>query len=148
VKWLLLMIATLFCGLLDAQELATSKASSRFQAVDIYIDPQNQPLAAYQLEFSADKGTAKVVGIEGGAYPAFAAAPFYDPRAIQQEHVIIAAFSTAPANQLPAIKMRVATIHLQLVGDRTPRYALKVEATATATGEKIKSVATFQERNQ
>ena len=51
-------------------------------------------LAAYQIEFSVTNILTKIVGIEGGQHPAFREPPFYDPKAMQQERVIIAAFST------------------------------------------------------
>ena len=68
------------------------------------MDSGSTPLAAYQIEFTATNGIARIVGIEGGAHPAFRQPPFYDPKAIQHEHVIIASFSTANAADLPTGK--------------------------------------------
>ncbi len=132
-------------GTLLAQPAAT-KDTVRFQAVDIFIDSKETSLAAYQLEFLVKSGDAKVVGVEGGEHPAFKDAPFYDPKAIQHERVIIAAFNTAAADKLPKGKTRVATMHLQITGDRNPDYAVKLETAATLEGRKIGVETTFEER--
>jgi hypothetical protein len=91
----------------------TNEAPIRFRAVDIFVDSKDKPLAAYQLEFSVTGADAKIVGIEGGEHAAFSTPPFYDPKAMQQERVIIAAFSTNAVSRLPQGRTRVATIHLQ-----------------------------------
>jgi hypothetical protein len=120
--------------------------SIHFQAVDIFVDANDIPLAAYQLEFKATNGNVKIVGIEGGEHPAFKEAPYYDPKAMQQERVIIAAFST-DAN-LPNGKTRVATIHLQIIGDQSPGYSVKLAVAADAGGNKTSAEATFEERTK
>ena len=140
----LLLFAALL-GTLLAQPAAT-KETIRFQAVDIFIDSKDTPLAAYQLEFLVKTGDAKVVGVEGGEHPAFKDAPFFDPKAIQHERVIIAAFNTAAADKLPKGKTRVATIHPQITGERNPDYAMKLETAATLEGKKIVVEMTYEER--
>src|ERR1051325_5609458 len=140
---LFLLLALL--GSLLAQPAVTNQ-SVRFQAVDVFIDSKESPLAAFQLEFSVSTGDAKVVGVEGGEHPAFKNAPFYDPKAIQNERVIIAAFNTASGNQLPKGKSRVATIHLQITGEQKPDYAVKLETAATLEGRKITAETTHEER--
>src|SRR6267142_3694254 len=82
---------------LFAQQRADEEGRSRFRAVDIFIDPKGAPLAAWQIEFAATNGVAKIVGIEGGEAEPFRNPPFYDPKAMQGERVIIAAFSTEAA---------------------------------------------------
>ena len=94
--WLIILCFGLAAGLL-AQQPAIEEGRSRFGAVDIYVDSGSTPLAAYQLEFAATNGVAKIVGIEGGEPAAFRQPPFYAPKAIQNERVIIASFSTASA---------------------------------------------------
>jgi hypothetical protein len=99
-----ILIAIMFCLLsanLSAQQPAASDVAVRFLTVDIFVDTKDKPLAAYQIEFSATNTVAKIVGIEGGEHPAFRDAPYYDPKALQQERVILAAFSTEPDNRLP-----------------------------------------------
>jgi hypothetical protein len=129
-----------------AHEAAGEESRSRFCAVDIYLDSKSTPLAAYQLEFAVTNRVAKIVGIEGGEHAAFRQAPFYDPKAIQKERVIIAAFSTEPPVKLPAGKTRVATIHLQLSGDAAPEFELKLEAAADSDGKRIFAEPLCQER--
>lgn len=131
---------------LGAQEISAAKAV-HFRAVDVFVDSGSKPLAAYQLEFTATAG-AKIVGIEGGEHAAFKEAPFYDPKAIQHERVIIGAFSTAKADKLPAGKTRVATIHLQITGDEAPRYEVKLTAAATVGGKKIPAQASAEENQR
>ena len=140
----LLLLAALL-GTLLAQAAVTDQ-TVRFQAVDIFIDSKDTPLAAYQLEFLVKTGDAKVVGVEGGEHPAFEDAPFFDPKAIQHERVIIAAFTTVAADKLPKGKTRVATIHLQITGERNPDYAMKLETAATLEGKKIVVEMTYEER--
>jgi hypothetical protein len=130
-----------------AQESTPKPEPVRFRAVDIFVDSTNRPLAAYQLEFAAPAG-AKIVGIEGGEHAAFKEAPFYDPKAMQHECVIIGAFSTAAADKLPTGKTRVATIHLQTTGELAPRYAVQVKAAATVGGKKISVHANAEEKQR
>ena len=131
---------------LCAQQPAREEGPSRFSAVDIYMDSKNAPLAAYQIEFSATNGVAKIVGIEGGDSAAFHEPPFYDAKAIQHERVIIAAFNTAAVEKLPSGKTRIATIHLQIVGDASPQFELKLQAAANSDGNRISADASFEER--
>jgi hypothetical protein len=116
-----------------------------FRAVEVFVDSTNKPLAAYQLEFTASRG-AKIVGIEGGEHAAFKAAPFYDPKAMQHELVIIGAFSLAKADKLPSGKTRVATIHLQTTGNEPPRYEVRLATAATVGGKKIPAHASAEEK--
>src|SRR5436190_21520886 len=141
----MLLVLLALLGTLLAQPAATNQ-TVRFQAVDIFIDSKETPLAAYQLEFQVKTGDAKVVGVEGGEHSAFKDAPFYDPKAIQQERVIIAAFSTTAADKLPKARTRVATIHLQITGHQKPEFHLRLETAATSNGNKIPVAGTFEER--
>lgn len=109
-------------------------AEGRFTFVDIYADCGATPLAAYQIELLATHGTFKIVGIEGGAHPAFAEPPYYDPAALYHERVILAAFSTD--DDLPVGRTRVARVHVLLEAE-TPVYAVKLMAAATADGTPI-----------
>jgi hypothetical protein len=133
-----LLLAVLFaflCGNTFGQQPSTNAANIRFAAVDIFLDSPDKPLAAYQLEFAITNGLAKIVGIEGGEHPAFREPPFYDPKAMQSERVVIAAFSTG--KQLPIGKTRVATIHLQVTGTAEPQIHSGQEITVDSSGEKL-----------
>ncbi len=144
--WLLIVALCLICAGLVAQEPG-SKETVRFRAVDISLDTKDKPLAAYQLEFLATAGDVKIVGIEGGEHSAFAQPPFYDPKAMQQDRVITAAFSTEVADKLPKGKTRVATIHIQTKGAVEPKFELKLQVAADAGGNKITAQASVEERN-
>jgi hypothetical protein len=144
---LVLSVFGLAAGL-RAQQPALEEGRSRFCAIDIYVDAGATPLAAYQLEFTATNGMAKIAGIEGGAHAAFHEPPFYDPKAMQHERVILAAFSTAAADKLPVGKVRVATVHLQITGDSPPQFQIKLQTAGDANGNKIPAQASFEERKQ
>ena len=94
----------------------------RFAPVHIYLDSGNKPLAAYQFEIKAAVGQIKIVGVEGGQHQAFNEAPYYDPAALANDRIIIAAFDTG--SELPRGRTRIATIHLQIIGDAEPDYDL------------------------
>ena len=143
--WLIILCFGLAAGLL-AQQPAIEEGRSLFGAVDIYVDSGSTPLAAYQLEFAATNGVAKIAGIEGGEHPAFRQPPFYDPKAMQHERVIIASFSTAAATDLPTGKTRVATIHYQTTETQPPRFELKLQTAGDAQGNKLPAHASFTER--
>ena len=154
VRWLtstaaiwsfVLVMLWLSCGVGGAQGNGSPTNTIRFQAVDIFVDSTNKPLAAYQLEFTAS-ANAKIVGIEGGEHVAFKEAPFYDVKAIQHERVIIGAFSTAKADKLPSGKTRVATIHLQINGNQALRIEVKLKTAATVDGKKISAQANAEEQ--
>jgi len=136
----------MFLGAQLFGQQAANDSSVRFRAVDIFLDSKDSPLAAYQLEFSVTNGAAKIVGIEGGEHPAFAGPPFYDPKAMQHERVIIAAFSTNAMSDLPKGKARVATIHIQISGVAEPEFKLRLQVAADSNGNKIPAEATVKER--
>jgi hypothetical protein len=131
---------------LCAQQAAPEEGRTRFCAVDIFIDSKATPLAAYQLQFEVTNHVAKIVGIEGGEHPAFAKPPFYDPKAMQQERVILAAFSTE--RNLPTGRTRVATIHLQVQGTEKPQYELRLQVAADENGKHIFAQIEQTERKQ
>lgn len=140
------ILCALICGLSLASAQQTTTNAIRFQAVEIFADSQTAALAAYQLEFTVTSGNAKIVGIEGGEHPAFVEAPFYDPKAIQHERVILAAFSTQPAEKLPIGKTRVATIHLQVSGPDELKFETKLTTAASSDGNKITATISATEK--
>jgi len=146
LAWLLFFLR--LAAPLHAQQSALEEGPTRFCAMDIFIDSRGAPLAAWQIEFAATNGVAKIVGIEGGESGPFGNPPFYDPKAIQNDRVIIAAFSTAPATKLPTGKTRVATIHMQITGAVQPQFELKLQAAADPDGKQIPGEASFEERKK
>lgn len=141
---------SVFCILIQAifgsSLLAQESSPVRFCAVDIYLDAGSTPLAAYQVDFSITNGVGKIVGIEGGEHQAFRSAPHYDPKAIQNEHVIIAAFSLLPANGLPSGRTRVATVHLMIHGYVDPKIEVRVQVAGDVQGNKFAAVATVEKK--
>lgn len=130
----------------EATSLDTESPATRFTAVDVILDTGTEPLAAYQLSFTLADKRARIVGIEGGDPAAFKQPPYYDPKAIQNERAILAAFSTAPPDQLPKGRVRVATIHLQLAGEEPPQFAVKLQVAAGAGGGPIQCTASIKPR--
>jgi len=142
----LLVVFALWCICLHgfAAETIEKDNDVRFEAVHVYVDSGSDELAAYQLLLRATKGDVKIVGIEGGAHKAFKEPPFYDPKAIQQERVILAAFSLEPKSNLPKGRVRVATIHLQVRGGTEPQFEAKLQAAANHTGKKISPIVSIE----
>ena len=114
----------------------------RFAPVHIYLDSGNKPLAAYQFELKAAAGQIKIVGVEGGQHKAFEEAPYYDPAALTNDRIIIAAFDTG--SELPKGRTRIATIHLQIIGDAEPDYELKLTVAADADANEIPAKISFE----
>jgi hypothetical protein len=106
-----------------------------FEAVEVYLDTGDRPLAAFQFELTDPAGAARIVGVEGGAHPAFARPPYYDPAALQGGRIIIAAFSTG--RSLPTGRTRIATLHMLIEAGRSPEYKINVEVAADAEGRDI-----------
>ena len=109
--------------------------SVRFNAVDVYVDSGDKPLAAYQFEVKAQHGEVLLVGLEGGEPAAFRTAPYYDPSALLQNKVIVAAFSTAP--QLPHGRTRVARLMVQVSGPNEPVYDATLSVAGSTDGKPI-----------
>jgi hypothetical protein len=129
---------TFFRVLIIALWVARASAQDvTFRAVDLFVDSGSQPLAAYQLTFHSTDANVKIVGIEGGDHRAFSEPPYYDPQAMQTNHAIIAAFSTASADQLPRGRTRVATIHVRASVAGPLSYKLDIDAAAAVDGKQI-----------
>jgi hypothetical protein len=135
------------CGAPAAEDWQAAKRSgTRFVVFDVVVDSGTHPLAAWQLDIRATKGSVKIAGIEGGEHPAFKEPPHHDPKAIQRERVKLAAFSTAAADSLPRGRTRVATLHVQVTGSTEPQFEVRVEAGAQPGGTVIKLKAEILER--
>lgn len=135
----LLLLVSMTLGLTIAQDAPPdATAAPRFVTVPIVIDPAGQPLAAYQLTFTTN---AVIVGIEGGEHPAFADPPYYDPKAIQHNRAILAAFNTAAAAELPHGPTRVATVHLRLPDGAEPAHHVADLIAADPDGRPVPAAA-------
>lgn len=123
--------------------------SPRFAAIDLVVDSGAQPLAAWQIELTAQAGTIRIAGVEGGERAPFADPPWYDPAALRDERVIVAAFSTAAAGELPTGSTRVARVHVQIMGAAEPHFVTRLMAAATVGGHEIAAQTTaVQARRQ
>ena len=109
--------------------------TARFEAIDVFVNSGNLPLAAWQLEIRSTANDVQIVGIEGGEHPAFAEPPYYDPRAMNGNRVIIAAFNTD--DNLPTGRSRVARIHVQLRSPGATTWLSQLTTAATGDGTKI-----------
>ncbi len=112
-----------------------SEQASRFAPVHVYIDSGQEQLAAYQFELKAVKGNVKIVGVEGGEHETFSEPPYYDPAALMNDRIIIAAFDTS--DELPNGRTRVATIHFQIIGEIEPQYEIELVVAAAGNGRQI-----------
>ena len=131
----LLMLAVSMSG-------ASSAPVARFRTVDIFIDPHNKPLAAYQIEFTGESDSVKLVGIEGGEHPAFKDPPYYDPKAMMQNRVILAALNAG--DDLPATRTRLARLHLQITGEHD-HFRTRLIVAATSDGSHIAADVSTEE---
>ena len=136
------ILAPLLAGVSARTSEKPAAGRVRFAPVHVYLDSGDKPLAAYQFELRARTGQIKIVGVEGGEHPAFQEAPYYDPAALMSDRIIIAAFNTG--SDLPHGRTRVATIHLQILGDAEPQYELKLIVAADKEGEKISANLNLQ----
>jgi hypothetical protein len=124
----------------------TGDKGPRFMTLEVFVDSGSAPLAAYQVTVKATQGEVKIAGIEGGEAPVFNEPPHYDPKAIQRNQVILAAFSTKPAAELPHARTRVATIHVQVTGKTEPKFSVTLTTAGTVDGTKINATADAKEK--
>ncbi len=137
-----LIVPVLVLAQQSEQDIPTVQPKVRFAPLHIFLDSSNKLLAAYQFELKATAGQIKIVGVEGGQHKAFKEAPYYDPAALANDRIIIAAFNTG--RDLPKGRTRIATIHLQIIGDAEPDYELKLTVAADADAKEIPAKISFE----
>ena len=148
MKNMMLVILTSVCVMVPVlaqqseQDIWIAQPKVRFAPLHIYLDSGNKSLAAFQFELKAAFGQIKIVGVEGGRHEAFKEAPYYDPAALANDRIIIAAFNTG--RDLPKGRTRIATLHLQIIGDIEPEYELKLTVAADADGKEIPAKISFE----
>ena len=123
---------------------------SQFAVVDVYVD-SNAPVAAWQFELRERRGLMQVVGIESGEGPGFREPPFYDRRAVargESDRVIVASYSLSAPAQLPNGRVRVASVHVRLLGEAAPDYDLRLIAAGTADGRVIDAKISLETRGR
>jgi len=144
--WLLAAL----CTVATPGSWAQPSAPSRFAVVDVYVD-SNAPVAAWQFELRERRGRMQVVGIEGGEGQGFREPPFYDQRAVARgtsDRVIVASYSLSAPEQLPSGRVRVASVHVRLLGEATPDYELRLVAAGTADGHAIDAKISLETRGR
>lgn len=109
---------------------AEPREQVRFAAVDVFVDAGSTPLAAYQFELKVTAGDVTLVGVEGGEHRAFKSPPYYDPKALSQQRIIVAAFDTG--SDLPRGRTRVARLMVQIRGPVVPAYDATLVVAASA----------------
>jgi len=123
------------------------RSSTRFAAIDLFIDSGNDPLAAWQVEFHATKGVVRIVGIESGEHAVFGDdPPYYDPDAMMNDRVILAQYSLGRADSLPTGRTRIATVHVQIEGEMEPQFSMLLQAAGDDEGCRIAAEVTFEMR--
>ena len=143
VWWALpsLLLTALLATAAFAQGADDTPPAVRFEYIDIYVDSGDAPLAAYQFEITDAAERIKIVGIEGGEHEAFATPPYYDPKALKNNRVIIAALSTA--DELPTGQTRVATVHVQIEVDVIPKITINLTIAGDVQGNEINAEVSF-----
>lgn len=126
----------------STQDDLADELTTHFSPLHIYIDSGHRSLAAYQFELKATTGRIKIVGVEGGQHKAFKEAPYYDPAALAKDRIIIAAFNTG--RDLPKERTRIATVHLQIIGEIEPEYKLKLIVAADEEGKEILAKISYE----
>ncbi|MEM6257014.1 MAG: hypothetical protein AAGI37_01715 [Planctomycetota bacterium] len=132
-------------------------AGTTFLTIDITVDPQGQPLGAYQFELTSDNAGFTVIGVEGGDHEAFdhGRPPYFDPVAQQGEidRLVLAEYAkpALDAEQFPTEAVRVATVHVMFIGPvhehDSPTIDLALTAAGNAEGERIDATVSHTFRN-
>jgi hypothetical protein len=139
VRTVIFSLLVLCCACGWQTSAAQDDDSSRFAAVDIYLDSA-EPVAAWQFEFSSRNGPMRIVGVENGESAAFEGTPYYDREAVRlgtADRIIVADFSLADADLLPSGRIRIATLHLMLTGTDVPGFDVDLVTAVTHDGKRI-----------
>lgn len=128
--------------LLCSAQAQDEPAAPRFTALNVFVDAQASPLAAWQVELADGQGV-QIVGVEGGEHAAYAKPPYFDPNALKDNRIILAAFTTA--KDIPSGKTRVARIHVMVEGGAEARFEVRSSLAAAADGKGITARVTLEE---
>jgi len=111
-------------------------APIRFKPVDVWVQTGGERLAAYQVEVTYDARRVQVVGVEGGDKGPFNEAPYFDPKGKAGGRMIVAAFTSDDA-KAPEGRLRIARLHLRVVGEGDPEIKIRLVTAARPGGERI-----------
>lgn len=126
---------------------AEEARSPRFVPLEVQLDSP-EPVAAWQFELKDRGAASKVVGIENGGHPSFRRAPYYDRAAVARgdtSRIVVADYSLADADELPAGRFRLATLHLMVRGE--PDFELRLVTATTPDGDAIDASISLAEPN-
>lgn len=142
------LVATLLTlGLLGTAATARADVAGagrvRFVNVAIYVDAGAKSLAAWQLEFLVRAGEVEVVGVEGGEHAAYADPAYYDPSALREDRLVLAAFDTG--EHVPTGRTRVATLHLMVRGSAAPEFDVRLVVAADRDGRSFDAAVSIEE---
>lgn len=127
----------------EARESAEDSGAIHFEAVDIFVDTGEAPLAAWQIEVSGAGPTVTVSGVEGGEHAAFSEPPYHDTAALTKTgRLIVAAFHTG--DNLPTGRTRVARLHFMVEGDGGVRYTARLMVAGGADGKRVTAQASVE----
>jgi len=141
---LLLVAAALWLAPRATRLQAEERAHApRFAAVDVFVDAKSASLAAWQVELDAERKGIQIVGVEGGEHAAFAKPPYYDPKALKDDRIVLAAFSTG--KDLPSGRTRVARVHLRIEDGGDAAFAVKLLASASMDGKEASATVSVEE---
>ena len=88
----------------------------------------------------------KIISVEGGEHASFAAAPKFDPKAIQRDVIKLAAISLDSIEKLPTSRVRIASLHVEIGPGLSPDWTAIVERAGRAGGEKIEAAISILKR--
>lgn len=128
-------ISVVLLALILAAGASPARREAEFTWVDVVLDTGGAHLGAWQVELADTRGAARVAGVEGGEHPAFAEPPYYDPRALRQGRIVLAAFQTQ--GELPAGRVRVARVHVRIEAGAEPAFEARLVAAADGAGREI-----------
>lgn len=141
VRCLTLTLLLVLCGAASAAD-DVADPSRVFSILRLEIDPAGTGLSGWQLRADFGESDARIVGIEGGDSPAFAAPPYYDPRALNGGKIVLAAL--ARGQELPTGRTTVAVLHVEHDPGGLPPLEVSELIAVGADGDEIEA-AVIQE---
>lgn len=129
---LCLMLPLAVAGAVHTVDRTGQISQLTFDTYDVILECGDHRLGAYQVGLHAVRGTVRLVGVEGGDPSPYAHPPFYDPRALARDRVIIGAFSTA--SDLPTGDVRVARLHVEAHTTPVPEFEVFQVIAGDGTG--------------
>ncbi len=110
--------------------------------VDVFIDSQTVPLAAWQMELRGVSPDLQIMNVSGGDASAWQPTPYFDPAGLHGRRIILAAFTTA--DDPPSGKQRVARLRVSVPDSALPKIATRLHIAAAADGRAIPATVILQ----